>query len=153
MEMLKTLEQIVVRAMGKEPSAWLYEIQSVMKVTDEGQMHPEDVYEMTVVFGMPDNRTLTYHVDKAREIAENIVNEPWLQDCPLPHKILNGLEAAYDRLKQANLAYSSVYPNVVLRHPLHPGVIEPSYFFKIATGKGDEFVAVGLFSANVQITQ
>lgn len=153
MKMIEILEKVLVQAMKKEPRAWLYEIQLVMVETDNGKVYPGNIYEMQIIFGMPFNRTLIYRIDKNEKITEKEIGEPWLEDCPIPHKILNGLEAAFERMKQANLPYKEVYPEVILRHPLYPGVMEPAYFFSVEINGKKEFVSVGLFSANVQLAK
>lgn len=153
MRMLEVLEKVVAQAMEKEPRAWLYEVQSVMKTTDDGKVHPEDLYQMKVVFGMPDNRTLTYEVDSNRKTTEEIVDEPWLEDRPMSNRIENGLEAAFERMLQANLPYDGIYPQVVLRHPLHPGIMEPAYYFGVEVRGKKEYISVGLFSADVKLAK
>lgn len=153
MRMLEVFEKVLAQAMEKEHSAWLNEVQSVMKATDDGKVHPEDLYQMKVVFGMPDNRTLIYDVDSDGKITEEIVDSPWGEDRPIPHRIENGLEAAFKRMMQANLPHDGVYPEVVLRHPLHPGVIEPAYYFGVEVNGKREYISVGLFSADVKFTK
>lgn len=153
MKMLEVFEKVLVQAMEKQPRAWLYEVQSVMKATDDGRMHPEDLYQMKIVFGMPANRTLIYEIDSDEKITEKIINEPWLEDHPIPHKIENGLEVAFQRMQQANLRYDGIYPEVVLRHPLHPRVTEPAYYFGVEARGKKEFISVGLYSADVKLAK
>lgn len=154
MRMLEVFEKVLAQAMEKEPHAWLYEVQSVMKATDDGKVHPEDLYQMKVVFGMPINHTLIYEVDSDGKITEKVLDEPWLEDHPIPHRIENGLEAAFERMIQANLPYGGVYPEVVLRHPLHPSIIEPAYYFGVEEERGKrKHISVGLFSADVKFVK
>lgn len=153
MRMLEVFEKVLAQAMEKEPHAWLYEVQSVMKATDDGKVHPENLYQMKVVFGMPVNHTLIYEVDSDGKITEKILDEPWLEDHPIPHRIENGLEAAFERMMQANLPYDGIYPEVVLRHPLHPGIIEPAYYFGVEVRGKREHISVGLFSADVKFAK
>lgn len=153
MRMLEVFEKVLAQAMEKEPRAWLYEIQSVMKATDDGKVHPEDLYQIKVVFGMPLNHTLIYEVDSDEKMTEKIIDEPWLEDRPISHRIENGLEAAFERMMQANFAYDWIYPEVVLRHPLHPDIIEPAYYFGVRVRGKREYISVGLFSAEVKFAK
>lgn len=153
MRMLEVFEKVLAQAMEKEPRAWLYEIQSIMKATDDGKVHPEDLYQMKVVFGMPVNRTLVYEIDSDGKITEKIIDKPWGEDRPIPHRIENGLEAAFERMMQANLPHDEINPEVVLRHALYPGIIEPAYYFGVEVRGKKEYISVGLFSADVKFTE
>lgn len=149
MKMLEVLEKVLVQAMKKEPRAWLYEVQSVMKETDDGQVHPEDLYQMKIVFGMPAGHTLIYEINSDEKITETVVESSWGEDRPIPHRIADDLEAAFKRLKQANLLYDEICPEVFLRHSLHPGAIEPAYYFGARVNGKIEHIYVGLFSNDV----
>lgn len=46
------LNEVILNAMQKDPLAWLYEVQAIMKETD-GQVLPDNVYFIKVVFGLP----------------------------------------------------------------------------------------------------
>ncbi len=152
MKMLEVLDKVLVQAMKKEPLACLYEVQAIMKEID-GYVQPDNLHQMKFVFGMPLNRTLTYDVDPNEVITERVMESPWLQDFPLPHKINNDLGAAFRRIQQANLSYQQMFSNVVLRHSLYPGVIEPAYMFHVEANRATRFVSVGLFSGDVKFVK
>lgn len=148
MKLIEIINKVVPQAMHKNPSAWLYEVQGIMNERND-EICPGDIYYAKLVFGMPDNHTLIYEVNKGEITKGEIVNSPWLEDRPLPHKITIDLEEAYQRMMEANLAFDSISPLIVLRHPLHPGINEPSYVFSVLDQENYKFIAVQLYSANV----
>lgn len=152
MDLLEKLNEVIPDAMQKNPSAWLYEVQAFMNETN-GQMRPDNVYFIKVVFGLPNNRTMIYEVDNTGKTRSQIVESPWLEDRPLPNKITVDLPKAYDRVLQANLAFDSVDPAIVLRFPLHPGVNEPSYVFTVSAKEKRKFIAVSLYSSKVEFVE
>lgn len=152
MKLIEIINKVIPQAMQKSPSAWLYEVQGIMSERDNN-ICPDDVYYAKLVFGMPDNHTLIYEVNKGEVTKVEIVNSPWLEDRPLPHCITIDLEEAYHRMMEANLTFDSISPLIVLRHPLHPGINEPSYVFSVMDKQYHKFIAVQLYSANVSFVE
>lgn len=152
MKLLETLNRVILNAMQKEPAAWLYEIQAIMKEKN-GEVCPDNVYHMKVVFGLPDTRTLIYDVNKEGTMFSQTVESQWLEDRPLPNQITIDLEEAYRQMMIANLAFDYVCPSLVLRFPLHPDVYEPAYIFTVSAKGTIKFVAVTLYSAKVRFVE
>lgn len=152
MKLLEKLNEVILNAMQKDPSAWLYEVQAIMKETD-GQVLPDNVYFIKVVFGLPNNHTMIYEVDKVGTMRTQIVDSPWLEDRPLPNKMTVDLPEAYNMMLQANLVFDSVDPAIVLRFPLYPGVNEPAYVFTVSAKEERKFISVSLYSAKVEFVK
>lgn len=152
MRLIEIINKVIPQAMQKAPSAWLYEVQGIMSERDDN-VCSDDVYYAKLVFGMPNNRTLIYEVNKGEITKAEIVNSPWHGDRPLPHHIATDLEGAYHRMMEANLTFDSISPLIVLRHPLHPGINEPSYVFSVLDQEEHKFIAVQLYSANVSFVE
>lgn len=152
MKLIDKLNEVIPIAMQKEPAAWLYEVQAIMKETD-GKVLPDNLYLIRVIFGLPNNRTLIYEIDKDEKVFTRILEEPWLEDVPIPNKITTDLSTAFERMELTKLPYEHVNRNAVLRFPLYPGINEPAYVFEVDSHGERKFIAVNLYSAKVEFVE
>lgn len=79
------------------------------------------------------------------QLPPRFVSQPWLEDVIIRLPI--SLDLAEAKALAEKAGYTGQITNIVLRHPLYPGVIEPSYIFKMPS-RG-EYVFVGVNSRKV----
>jgi hypothetical protein len=74
------------------------------------------------------------------QLPPTYVPQPWLEDVVIPLPISLDLAEALALAEKAG--YTGQTTNIVLRHPLYPGVIEPSYIFTMPSRGVWVFVGV-----------